>query len=261
MNHSADSSPKVVAITGGAQGIGRALAYAFAKRGYAVSIADPDKEAGFEVIREIRRFDGKAVYLAADVSREEDVERWMRVTALELGGIHTLINNAGIGRGGDPLELDVAEWDRVIGVNLRGTFLCSRAAGRLMKKQRGGSIVNIASTRALMSEPNTEAYAASKGGILALTHALAVSLGPHGVRVNAVSPGWIETRDWQYSARASEPIHSERDRLQHPVGRVGRPEDVAEACLFLASDESAGFLTGQNLVIDGGMTVKMIYEE
>ncbi len=261
MSNSAGSTPPVVAITGGAQGIGRALAYAFAKRGYAVSIADPDKEAGFEVIREIRRFDGQAVYLAADVSREEDVERWMRVTALELGGVHTLINNAGISRGGDPLELEIAEWDRVIGVNLRGTFLCSRAAGRIMKRQRRGSIVNVASTRALMSEPNTEAYAASKGGILALTHALAVSLGPHGVRVNAVSPGWIETRDWQFSARASEPVHSERDRLQHPVGRVGRPEDIAEACLFLASDESSGFLTGQNLVVDGGMTVKMIYEE
>ncbi|HZG58236.1 glucose 1-dehydrogenase [Paenibacillus sp.] len=261
MTGSSDRQLPVVAVTGGAQGIGRALAYAYASRGYAVSIADPDKEAGFEVIREIRRLNGKAIYLAADVSREEDVERWLRVTAEEFGGVHALINNAGIGRGGDPTELDIADWDRVIGVNLRGTFLCSRAAARIMKRQRRGAIVNIASTRALMSEPHTEAYAASKGGILALTHALAVSLGPHGIRVNAVSPGWIETRDWQYSARASEPSHSERDRLQHPVGRVGRPEDIAEACLFLTSDAASGFLTGQNLVVDGGMTVKMIYEE
>jgi len=252
---------QAVAITGGAQGIGRALAYAFAQQGYLVSIADPDKDAGFEVIREIRRIGGKALYLAADVSREEDVERWMRVTVEEFGGVHALINNAGIGRGGDPMELPAADWDRVIGVNLRGTFLCSRVAARYMKKQRRGAIVNIASTRALMSEPHTEAYAASKGGILALTHALAVSLGPHGIRVNAISPGWIETRDWQYSARASQPVHSERDRLQHPVGRVGRPEDIAEACLYLADDRKAGFITGQNLVIDGGMTVKMIYEE
>jgi NAD(P)-dependent dehydrogenase (short-subunit alcohol dehydrogenase family) len=250
----------IAAITGGAQGIGRALAFTFAERGYAVSIADPDKEAGFEVIREIRRINGKAIYFAADVSREEDVERWLRVTAQELGGVTALINNAGIGRSGSMTELPIAEWDRVIGVNLRGTFLCSRIAARYMLPQKHGAIVNIASTRALMSEPDTEAYAASKGGILALTHAMAVSLGPHGIRVNAVSPGWIETRDWQSSGLAETPVHSERDRSQHPAGRVGTPSDIAEACLYLASDK-AGFITGQNLVIDGGMTVKMIYEE
>ncbi len=109
-----------------------------------------------------------------------------------------------------------------------------------------------------MSEPNTEAYTASKGGIVALTHGMAISLGKYGIRVNAISPGWIETRDWQYSARAKKPKHSERDRLQHPVGRVGKPEDIAQACLFLA--EHADFMTGQNIIIDGGMTVKMIYE-
>lgn len=252
---------KVAAITGGAQGIGRAIAYTFAERGYAVSICDTDKEAGFEVIREIRRMNGKAMFLAADVSREEDVERWLRVTADDFGGVHTLINNAGVGRSGPMTELPLADWDRVIGVNLRGTFLCSRTAARIMRRQQTGAIVNVASTRALMSEPDTEAYAASKGGILALTHAMAVSLGPYGIRVNAISPGWIEIGDWQFSARAARPVHSDRDRKQHPVGRVGRPEDIAEACLYLASDKSAGFLTGQNLVIDGGMTVKMIYEE
>lgn len=251
---------KVAAITGGAQGIGRAIAYAFAEQGYAVSIADLDKEAGFEVIREIRRINGKAIFFAADISREEDVERWLRVTESELGSVSALINNAGISRGGDMTELPIADWDRVIGVNLRGAFLCSRIAARSMKRQRHGAIVNIASTRALMSEPDREAYAASKGGILALTHSMAVSLGPHGIRVNAISPGWIETSDWQYSARALQPVHSERDRLQHPVGRVGRPDDIAEACLYLVSDK-AGFITGQNFVIDGGMTVKMIYED
>jgi len=254
------SNQQVAAITGGAQGIGRALAYTFAERGYAVSIADPDKEAGFEIIREIRRANGRAMFMAVDVSREEDVERWLRVTAEEFGGLHALVNNAGIGRSGPMTELPIADWDRVIGVNLRGTFLCSRVAARYMKRQRKGAIVNIASTRALMSEPDTEAYAASKGGILALTHAMAISLGPHGIRVNAVSPGWIETRDWQYSERATRPIHSERDRLQHPVGRVGVPADIVEACLYLIEDRS-GFVTGQNLVVDGGMTVKMIYEE
>jgi NAD(P)-dependent dehydrogenase (short-subunit alcohol dehydrogenase family) len=129
----------------------------------------------------------------------------------------------------------------------------------MVERDNGGAIVTIASTRAFMSEPGTEAYTASKGGIVSLTHAMAVSLGPHRIRVNCISPGWIETRGRQYSKRQEKPLHSERDRLQHPVGRVGRPEDIAEACLFLA--ESAGFITGQNLIIDGGMTVKMIYEE
>jgi NAD(P)-dependent dehydrogenase (short-subunit alcohol dehydrogenase family) len=134
-------------------------------------------------------------------------------------------------------------------VNLRGAFLCTREAARLMvRHRRKGAIINIASTRAFMSEAGTEAYSASKGGLAALTHATAISLGPRGIRVNCVSPGWIETRGQR---------HSRRDRAQHPVGRVGTPEDVAQACQFLA--ETAGFMTGQNLVIDGGMTVKMIY--
>ena len=110
-----------------------------------------------------------------------------------------------------------------------------------------------------MSEPNTEGYTASKGGIVALTHGLAISLAPYRIRVNAVAPGWIEVRDWRKSSRAEKPLHSKEDREQHPVGRVGVPEDIAKACQFLAED--AGFITGQTLVVDGGMTVKMIYAE
>jgi len=120
----------------------------------------------------------------------------------------------------------------------------------MVKHKTKGAIINIASTRAFMSEPGTEAYSASKGGLVALTHATAISLGSQGIRVNSISPGWIETRGRK---------HSRRDRLQHPVGRVGTPEDVASACLYIA--EQAGFMTGQNVTIDGGMTVKMIYEE
>ncbi|MGC8779158.1 MAG: SDR family oxidoreductase, partial [Candidatus Caldatribacteriaceae bacterium] len=122
------------------------------------------------------------------------------------------------------------------------------------------AIVNIASTRALMSEPHTEAYSAAKGGVLSLTHALAVSLAPRHIRVNAISPGWIEVSVWKKKALRKEPELRPIDHLQHPAGRVGRPEDIASACLFLASPE-AGFITGANLVIDGGMTVKMLYAE
>lgn len=251
---------KVVAITGGAQGIGRGIAFAFAEAGYAVSLADPDADAGQEAVTKVRERGAKAIFAQTDVAKEADVQRWIDRTVDELGCPDVLVNNAGILRNGPFLDLPVEDFDRVIAVNLRGTFLAAQhTARRMVARGRGGAIINIASTRAFMSEPGTEAYTASKGGIVALTHGMAISLGPHGIRVNAISPGWIETRDWQYTLRAETPVHSERDRLQHTVGRVGKPEDIAEACLFLA--EHAGFMTGQNITIDGGMTVKMIYED
>jgi NAD(P)-dependent dehydrogenase (short-subunit alcohol dehydrogenase family) len=251
---------KVAAVTGGGQGIGRAIAYEFARAGYAVSILDPAADAGGEAVEKIRALGSNAIFSAGDTGSKADIDAWLATTANALGCPDVLVNNAGISRNKPFLALSVVDFDRVIAVNLRGAFLCSQnAARRMVERGRGGAIINIASTRAFMSEPNTEAYTASKGGIAALTHAMAISLGPHGIRVNAISPGWIETRDWQYLARAEPPQHSERDREQHPVGRVGKPEDIAQACLFLA--ESAGFITGQNLIIDGGMTVKMIYAD
>jgi len=251
---------KVVAVTGGAQGIGRAVCLRFAAAGYAVSIADADAAAGREAARMVANLGACSLYVRTDVGVPAQIERWVRRTAAELGCPDALVNNAGIGRRAPFLALKRSDFDRVLAVNLRGTFLCSQAVARRMAKRgRGGAIVNIASTRAFMSEPGTEAYTASKGGIVALTHGMAMSLGPLGIRVNSVSPGWIETRDWQYTPRAKRPAHSRHDRLQHPVGRVGRPEDIADACFYLV--EQAGFMTGQNVTLDGGMTVKMIYEE
>jgi NAD(P)-dependent dehydrogenase (short-subunit alcohol dehydrogenase family) len=251
---------KVAAVTGGAQGIGRAVCLRFAAAGYAVSIADPDAAAGREAARMVEALGAKSLFARTDVGVPAQIERWVRRTVQKLGCPDALVNNAGIGKRAPFLKLKASEFDRVIAVNLRGTFLCAQAVARQMaRRRRRGAIVNIASTRAFMSEPGTEAYTASKGGIVALTHGMAMSLGPLGIRVNSVSPGWIETRDWQYSKRASRPIHSRRDRLQHPVGRVGRPEDIADACFYLV--EQAGFMTGQNVTLDGGMTVKMIYED
>ncbi|WP_096200679.1 SDR family oxidoreductase [Bacillus sp. FJAT-45350] len=169
------------------------------------------------------------------------------------GKIDILINNAGVSRFKNVYELTVDDWDDVLNSNLRGTFLCSKEAAKYMKKNKsGGSIVNISSTRATMSEKNSEAYAASKGGILSLTHALALSLSDNAIQVNAISPGWIETGDYNEL--------SEIDHKQHPSQRVGKPEDIAPACLFLTNKQN-NFITGENLVIDGGMTKKMIYKE
>lgn len=252
--------PRVALVTGGGQGIGRAVALRFAERGYAVSIADIDDDAGRETARIAGERGAAALFVRADVARVEDARQWVVRSAAELGTPQVLVNNAGIGRRAPFLELSPEDFDRVIAVNLRGAFLCAQAVARCMvERGQGGAIVNIASTRAFMSEAGTEAYSASKGGIVALTHALAISLGAHGIRVNCISPGWIETRDWQHGARQRAPVHSEQDRLQHPVGRVGRPDDIAAACLFLA--EQAGFMTGQNITLDGGMTVKMIYAD
>lgn len=251
---------KVAAVTGGAQGIGRAVALRFARAGYAVSIADPDEDAGREAADMVEKSGAQSLFVRTDVADAAQVARWVDETVQRLGCPDALVNNAGIGRRAPFLDLRTEDFDRVIAVNLRGTFLCSQAvARRMVERNKAGAILNIASTRAFMSEPGTEAYTASKGGIVALTHGMAMSLGPQGIRVNCISPGWIETRDWQYTPRATTAVHSERDRLQHPVGRVGKPEDIADACLYLV--EQAGFMTGQNLTIDGGMTVKMIYEE
>jgi NAD(P)-dependent dehydrogenase (short-subunit alcohol dehydrogenase family) len=255
----------VIAVSGGGQGIGRAIAWHFAALGYAVSITDLDAEAGAESARHMQSMGAPAFFLKGDVSHAAHVTRWLRQTKDRFGVPDVLVNNAGrhlIRK--DVLKLTPAEFDLLIASHLRSTFLCSQAAARLMAARRpgkvkGGAIINIASTRALMSEPNTEGYSAAKGGILALTHAMAVSLGPRGIRVNAISPGWIEVSDWQKARQARTPKHSKADREQHPVGRVGRPEDIAQACQFLA--EQASFMTGQNLVIDGGMTVKMIYAD
>src|SRR5688500_3358356 len=178
---------KVVAITGGGQGIGRGIAFAFARAGYAISICDPDRKAGEEAREQSEALGARTMFTAADVSRSKEVKSWVARTVKELGSIDVLINNAGIMDGGPFLKLPEKLFDRVIATNLKGMFLCAPAVARHMAAaNNAGAIINIASTRALMSEPDTEAYSASKGGILALTHAMAISLAPQRIRVNAV---------------------------------------------------------------------------
>jgi NAD(P)-dependent dehydrogenase (short-subunit alcohol dehydrogenase family) len=250
---------KVAIVTGGAQGIGAGVAARLLGSGYAVVLADNDAEAGREAEAALAA-SGEAWFVACDVAVEEQVAGCI-ATALARGGrLDALVNNAGLTR---PARLPVEElpletWSRMLAVNLTGAFLTTKHAAPHLRRTRG-AIVNIASTRALQSEPNTEAYSASKGGLVALTHALAVSLGPE-VRVNCVSPGWIDVSGCAKSRRRKRERLRPEDHAQHPAGRVGTPEDIAELVAFLLSD-AAGFITGQNFVADGGMTRKMIYLE
>jgi NAD(P)-dependent dehydrogenase (short-subunit alcohol dehydrogenase family) len=249
---------KIIAITGGGGGIGRGIAWHFTRAGYAVSITDSDRQAGQESLQVMREAGTEAIFVPGDVSNPADMNSWLNQTRAKLGCPDVLVNNAGTEIRKDVLKLSIAEFDRVIATNLRGTVICSHGAAKLMAKRgHGGCIINIASTRAFMSEAGTEGYTSSKGGIVALTHGMAISLAPHRIRVNSIAPGWIEVADWQKASKARKPHHSRADREQHPVGRVGVPEDVAKACQFIAED--AGFMTGQHLTLDGGMSVKMIY--
>lgn len=220
-------------VTGGAGLIGTGLCAALRKAGF--DVASFDLEQGPEGVRQIH----------CDVGDETSV-----VGAFEELGwdsLDLLVNNSGISgpTNGSISELSLEDWRKVTDSHLTGAFLMTRSAVPLMGE--GASIINMASTRAFMSEPETEAYAASKGGLVALTHALAISLGPK-IRVNAIAPGWIS------GDKDLRPV----DHEQHPVGRVGRPQDVADAVLYLAS---AGFMTGQVLTLDGGMSRKMIYAQ
>ncbi|MGH8667838.1 MAG: SDR family oxidoreductase [Burkholderiales bacterium] len=229
------AAQKTALVTGGAQGIGAAIAQLLAERGYAVAVADLKKPAAGHF------------FVRTDVSREPSVRACVRAVLREFGRLDALVNNAGItGPHNGPLEkLALAEWNRRLGTNLTGVFLMTKHCAPHLRAARG-AIVNMASIRAFQSRPHSEAYAASKGGVVALTHALAISLGPE-VRANCISPGWI----------AHQRL-SRKEHAQHPVGRAGRAADIAELTAYLLS-QAAGFVTGQNFIADGGMTRKMVY--
>lgn len=250
---------KTILVTGGAQGIGLGISRYLLQLGARVVIVDQDAEAGQEALDVFAEL-GEVRFVHTDVSDEHSVAAALHFTHGTFGDLHGLVNNAGIADPDNgPVEaLTLQEWNRRLGVNLGGYFLCAKHAVPMLRESRG-AIVNIASTRAAQSEPDTEAYAAAKGGVVALTHALAISLGPD-VRVNCISPGWISVSDWQKHAARREPELRPLDHKQHPVGRVGEPRDVASLAAFLLSAEAA-FITGQNFVVDGGMSRKMIYAE
>ncbi len=247
---------KTAIVTGGGQGIGSVIAISLFEEGYQVAVFEVDPEAGKEISEDINAPD-RFLFIETDVSNEMQVIRSMEETAEKFGSIDILINNAAISRNKPLQDLSVNEWRRVIDVNLTGAFICSKYAAPYLKKAEG-SIINICSTRAFMSEPNTEAYSASKGGIFSLTHALAMSLGPD-VRVNSISPGWIDVTRLKKKKDRNPYQFRKIDHEQHPAGRVGNAEDIASMVLFLI-DKKNSFINGQNFTIDGGMTIKMIYQ-
>ncbi len=247
---------RVAVVTGGGQGIGRAIVQNLLHGRFIVAIADIDDEAGTETVSLYGGSRKEVVYYPVDVREEAAVENLMGEIKKTYGRLDVLVNNAAINIVKPVTDLTLGEWNSVIGTNLTGPFLCAKHAASLLKTMRG-AIINIASTRAFQSEPNTEAYSASKGGIVSLTHALAISLGPE-IRVNCISPGWIEVSDWKKASVAKPPSHSNADLKQHPVGRVGIPQDITNLVRFLVNPEN-NFITGANFIIDGGMTKKMIY--
>ena len=246
---------EVFLVTGGSRGIGRAIVKRLADDGARVAIVDADARAGRDAVEE---YGDRVHFLRTDIAKESEVRRAVAAAVKWGKRLDGVVNNAGIANPqiGPVERVPLARWQRFLDVNLTGAFLVVKHAVRHVRRTRG-AIVNIASTRAVQSEPDTIAYAATKGGLVALTHALAISLGPE-IRVNCISPGWIATSEYLPRAERHPPELRAIDRRQHPAGRVGRPEDIASLCAWLLSTE-AGFATGANFTIDGGMTRKMIY--
>ncbi len=245
-----------VMVTGGGSGIGRATAIAFAREGASVAVGDVSAARGRETVRTIRSAGGRAAFFRGDVSKEADAEDLVTGTVRTFGRLDVLFNNAGILIESPVHEMSASDWDRVLAVNLKGAFLMAKHAVRAMLRQGGGAIVNTASVNALVGDPEEAAYCASKAGVALLTKSMALAYAKDGIRVNAVCPGWVETPMFQQEADTRGiPLAAYRARAgaQHPIGRIGRPEEIARVVLFLASEE-ASYVTGALVVADGGYT-------
>lgn len=251
---------KTVIITGGAKGIGEASAIGFAENGANVVIVDTDDIAGNAVVEKIQASGGNAIFVQADVSDSSQVQEIPAAAVKSFGGVDILHNNAGIQHYGTVVTTPEEEWDRVLGINLKSIFLCSKYCIPEMQKRGGGAIVNTASVQSFACQPNVAPYTVSKTGILALTKSIAVDFAKDNIRANAVCPGSVDTPMLRASAKeaAEQSGKSENAIVQswgkfHPLGRVATKEEVAELVLFLASDR-ASFITGASYLVDGGLT-------
>jgi 3-oxoacyl-[acyl-carrier protein] reductase len=239
---------KVALITGGARGIGREIALRFAKEGVDIAICDVNLEQAEETAEEIRKLDRECLAFKTDVTESEQVQVMVDKILDKFSKLDILINNAGITRDNLILRMSEEDWDKVIAVNLKGTFVCSKVVSKVMLKQRFGKIVNIASIIGIMGNAGQANYAASKAGIIGLTKSVAKELAPRGICVNAIAPGFIKT---EMTAKLPDEV---RNKMLSaiPLGRFGEPKDVADLALFLSS-ESSSYITGQVIQIDGGM--------
>jgi len=249
---------KAVLVTGSGRGIGQAIALGFAREGAAVAVNAAHLATAEETAAQIRSAGGRAVAIEADVADEGQVNALVQQTVRDLGPIDILINNAGISQPIMPLlEQSTADWDRVVAINLRGTYLCSKAAARWMIDRRAGKIVNIASIAGLTGQPMRTAYATSKAAVINLTMVLAVELAAHNINVNAVLPGYVLTdlvKNFVRQGKVNESAMLKRT----PLGRISTPEDVANATMFLASEEAKN-ITGVSLPVDAGWSVNGWY--
>jgi len=243
---------KVAIITGGGSGIGRATALMFAREGAKVVVSDYNEGTGQQTVNDIKANGGDAIFVKADVSKEEEVKYMVDRAVGEYGKVDVLFSNAGIGELRKATELPVEDWDRTININLRGVFLCAKHTIPVMQKSGGGSIINNASILGHVGTPGATSYNSAKGGVVILTKNLALDYAKDNIRVNAVCPGYIKTP--LVMNGLPEEMRKQLEAL-HPLGRMGEPDEVAYCVLFLASDESS-FVTGSSLMVDGGYTAQ-----
>ena len=243
---------KVAIITGGNSGLGRATVEVFAAEGAKVLVAARNIERGEQTVADVEAAGGTAVFVQTDVSREDDVKRMVDTAVKEWGRIDVLFSNAGISIPSDVVNCSLEDWNRTLAINLTGGFLCSKYTVPVMIENGGGSIIFDSSQQAFVGSKDAAAYTTTKGGLNALSRAMAIDYAPHSIRVNCICPGAVETEGLLSWFESGGPDKQEW-LAKHPLGRFGRPEEVAFAVLFLASDESA-WMTGTAMVLDGGFT-------